>query len=113
MSRQGRCSLMAGQVVMLAMALLSGAVATGAKNSVSSIGILSVRPSPEGLRLPGSRQKSDGSSENVEANLELARRGSFRARKLMMVSTPMLLGGLGEGIVVLLTGYILLFLTVR
>lgn len=114
------CGLRVVHIVVLAIALLCGdragasAVAPVAKKGISSIDILHVQTSSEGLLVHDPRQNMDGSNEDIDTKLQLAKQLSFRgkARKLMMVSTPMLVGGLGEGLVVLLTGYMLLFLTV-
>ena len=51
-------------------------------------------------------------SEDVDGQLHLARRESFRGRTLMMMAAPMMVGGLGDGLVALLVLYIILFISV-
>jgi hypothetical protein len=50
--------------------------------------------------------------EQVDTELQFAKQGSYRGRTLMMYSTPMMVGGLGDGVVGLLACYIVLFLSV-
>jgi len=113
------CSLLQA-FVLTAAALLEvaragageGAQGTAAQATGSR---LLVRASIEEFQDRGSREAvDDNSQEQIAAELQRAKSESGRGRRaLMMIATPMLVGGLGEGIVVLLAFYLFLFLTVR
>ena len=96
--------------VILAAALLE--LGNGAEGSESTAlplrQVFTDRESRHGMASLGTR----GQMEDMNEQLQVAKRQSSRGRALMMISTPMLTGGLGDGLVSLIALYILLFLSV-
>ena len=111
------CSLL--QAFVLSTEVLVGVARAGGEGQGTEAHAagarLPARASIKGIQARGSREAVGESVQGeIAAELQFAKSGSGRGkRELMMIATPMLVGGLGEGIVVLLAFYLFLFLTVR